>query len=110
MPTPTLNQPPGSSPSTAARVIQVERTVVPQLRVFRLPKGWRLVLRTGPLEHGSRYVVALYRTGGSSLVRIAVQRWFRENTLTFTLQTAATNKTPRQGRAGPGSRKSGRRL
>ena len=113
MSTPTSK--PGSSPSTAAKATVQEPTapflkgVELQRQVFQLPEGWLLAHTIGASELGFAFQVMSFIPPDASVQTEAVPSP-RPITLMFTSTTAATNKTPRQGQAGTGSKESGRRL
>lgn len=97
-----------TSQFTAARETQAGPTVEVRQRKFKLPRGWWAVHGTSRSGHDSRFVGILY-TGRGSYAEIVVARSQRGTTLTFTLRTAATNRTPHPGRAGTGCKASARR-
>ena len=99
MRTPTSKKPHSrqTSPSTAAKATAQEPTAEEQRRAFKHSLvRWRVTLRD------SAYFLELAMRNINALIQ-EVQ--FVETMLMSGSTTAATNKTQRRGRAGPGSKK-----
>lgn len=90
------------SPSTAAETTQAVRTVEERHRELRLPLGWWLALYTSHSALSSSLLAILHSPTGV-FVRIEVVGSLLRTISTFFTTTAASKKTPRQGRAGSGS-------